>query len=48
MLGIDVESGDAERGAEIEKVAATCDFCSAEVVLHGDNFNDTRQASDDG
>ena len=39
MLGIDGKVV-MPKGAPKSKVAATCDY-SAEVVLHGDNFNDT-------
>ncbi len=34
------------KGAPKSKVAATCDY-SAEVVLHGDNFNDTLAKASD-
>jgi threonine dehydratase len=39
MLGIDGKVV-MPKGAPKSKVAATCDY-SAEVILHGDNFNDT-------
>ncbi len=43
MLGID---GKVVMRSAKSKVAATCDY-SAEVVLHGDNFNDTLAKASD-
>ena len=45
MLGIDGKVV-MPKGAPKSKVAATCDY-SAEVVLHGDNFNDTLAKASD-